>query len=637
MHERIKKIYTFIQQPWVISGFLLLIYIVTTGYKFGWDDQHVEIPLLKSLIDPALYPHDYYVESLKINFSSFFYPILAKLITINQIPTVYFSLFLVSRYFLIYFSYKLWLHISQNKLAAFCCLLNFLLVIRVDEFLYQTFSHQEFALGLIAGGIYFFFKERFILASFLFGITANIHGLYSLFPMIFLGTYLLLNTKKHSWSLLLKSSVTFLIMSAPFIVWVVKNRLNPNMAAHVPQSEWMPLFLLACPQNFALPFPTDPFIILTSLGHFIDATKIYLALTVLFLLNLLFNDLFRKNTKAIYYCLTAFGLLFIAVLFTSIFPIRFFLDLNLVRNTQYLLYLLSGYTTIMIIDNAEKRGAFFACLAALLLMFMKFTTVLLLFGAITLLFFMIFDTWRKKEKTLRSITIQIIAFIAFISSAILFIYRIHKIQFKPLTNIHAAIGIVFCISTYLFILFFNKKYSRLAQSLTKFFILIPLILFTYHHIVFHYQRHQEERYGKDFWELRRNWVDMQKFVQNNTPKNSILLVPHDIFMGGFRIHSERTIIASSRDCGIIGFDYGAAKEWHKRIADIESFRIVPEQKEYTQAITIAISKYHINYIVFLNLVAPQSSNQTFERIYHNKFFTLVKVKINNQKSNRLNF
>ena len=51
-----------------------------TSYKYGWDDQQLEIPLLKHLIDPTLYQGDYYVESLKQNFSSYFYPILAKLI-----------------------------------------------------------------------------------------------------------------------------------------------------------------------------------------------------------------------------------------------------------------------------------------------------------------------------------------------------------------------------------------------------------------------------------------------------------------------------------------------------------------------------------------------------------------------------
>ena len=41
---------------------LLLIFLATNGYIYGWDDQHLEIPLLKSLIDPTLYAGDYYVK-----------------------------------------------------------------------------------------------------------------------------------------------------------------------------------------------------------------------------------------------------------------------------------------------------------------------------------------------------------------------------------------------------------------------------------------------------------------------------------------------------------------------------------------------------------------------------------------------
>ena len=75
-----KKLRHSFQSPWVLAVLLLSIFLLTTGYKLGWDDQHLEIPLLKSLIDPSLYPGDYYVQSLKRNFSSYFYPVLARLI-----------------------------------------------------------------------------------------------------------------------------------------------------------------------------------------------------------------------------------------------------------------------------------------------------------------------------------------------------------------------------------------------------------------------------------------------------------------------------------------------------------------------------------------------------------------------------
>src|SRR3989338_6634577 len=99
---------TWLKNDWFVGLCLLAVFLATNGYTYAWDDQHLEIPLLKSLIDPALYPGDYYVESLKKNFLSLLYPLLARLISLEQIPAVYFFLYLLSRYFLFFWMYKLW-------------------------------------------------------------------------------------------------------------------------------------------------------------------------------------------------------------------------------------------------------------------------------------------------------------------------------------------------------------------------------------------------------------------------------------------------------------------------------------------------------------------------------------------------
>lgn len=176
---------------------VLLLFYMTNGYMFGWDDQHLEVPLLKSLIDESLYVGDYYVASLKKNFTSFFYPILAKIISVDQIEPAYFLLFLLSRYFMFFWMYQLWVSLSRDRLTAFLCLATFILMGRTDEFLYRTFSHQEFALAMIFAGIYLFYRDRFLLASALLGLSVNIHALYSLFPMIYVLVYLGITHRHH--------------------------------------------------------------------------------------------------------------------------------------------------------------------------------------------------------------------------------------------------------------------------------------------------------------------------------------------------------------------------------------------------------------------------------------------------------
>ena len=88
-----------LHNDWFAALILFVVFLAKNGYTYGWDDQHLEIPLLKALIDPSLYPGDYYVGSLKHAFPSLLYPLLAKIISIEQIPATYFVLFLISRYF----------------------------------------------------------------------------------------------------------------------------------------------------------------------------------------------------------------------------------------------------------------------------------------------------------------------------------------------------------------------------------------------------------------------------------------------------------------------------------------------------------------------------------------------------------
>ncbi len=141
---------------------------------------------------------------------------------------------------------------------------------------------------------------------------------------------------------------------------------------------------------------------------------------------------------------------------------------------------------------------------------------------------------------------------------------------------------------------------------------------------YHWERFKIERRGLGFWQLQREWEDMQKFVQRNTPVDALFLVPNDMEMGGFRILSERKIICCYRDCGIVGFDYKAGTEWQQRLADIEAFKVRADQP-IKPALIAALSKYRVKYIVFMRYYAPQSSVAELTQIYENGSFSLFKV------------
>lgn len=602
---------------------LSAIFFAVTGYYYGWDDQHLEIPLLKSLIDPTLYAGDYYIESLQKNFSSYFYPLLAKIIRVDQIPATYFCLYIVSRYFLFYWIYKLWLYLSQDKFKAFCCVLIFFLVTRVHEFLYRTFSHQEFALAIIFAGIYYFFKERFFLSSLLLGIAANIHALYSLFPFLFLELYLLTNIKKHGFKKLFASGVIFTITSLPFLLWTLKNRMEgTDPLTGLPAERWLSLFITACPQNFFYPqFPTIPFNkLFSSWQIFYYANESYLFLIGLFLLNVFFNPLFRNNKKAVVFCSGAFLLLGLCLIFTYIHPQRLFIDLNLSRNTQFLLFLLMGFTGLYVIDKIENQSILVAFIYGILFSLLKYNTSI---GIASIgLMIGVEQCLTGNRSPLKT------KLLYYASGAALILPCLYTVVF----TFHGS-QYQFFIRLFILVLFglliLQLGISSISLQKTnvwqrRMFIIIPLLIFFAQFSYYHSIKHKEETQGEGFWRLQRSWEDMQRFVRDHTPRDAMVLVPHDMEMGGFRIQSERKEVASYRDCGIIGFDFKAAQEWQRRISAIEPFRI-KISRPFDRAIKNAIVLYDANYIVFLRYAAPKNNTALLQKMYTNSDFSLYKV------------
>ncbi len=614
-----------IRSDWSAAFLLLAIFLGIKGYKFGWDDQHLEIPLLKGLIDKTLYVGDYYVESLKVNFVSYFYPLLARIITVSQIPAAYFTLYLISKYFLFFWVYKLWRHISQEKSIALMCTIIFMTFGRTPELLYRTFSHQEFSLAFIFAGIYFFFKERFILAAAILGIASNFHFLYSLFPMIYLGVYLVWQHRRHGWDAVLKSSAAFAIAALPIVIWIVRKNFliylnNPTIdESPIP---WQTIYKLACPQNFIF-FGITPEYMLTYFQTWLGVMISYFLLVALYLFNICFNGAFRANRKISSMVMTILTFLMTTYYFSYIHPSRFVLDLNLVRNTQFLYFFLMGYTTIFAIKSIDQGKiptmlvtAFFF---GLMVLNDHFAIVSLLAWALSLL---LIHNLTKPNQT-HKILIRAVTVLGLAVCGIAFFQLLRR----PEPLIRLAPTILFGLLFIAFVIYRIPKWDSHKSFIRRLFVMLPLIAVGVYLVNYHYRFALQETKGSGFWKLQREWEDMQRFVQANTPKDAMLLVPNDMEMGGFRILSERKIVCCYRDCGIVGFDYSAAIEWIKRLGEIKSFKVILEENgDFKQALFNAIVNYKTDYIVFMRYYAPKDGAIGFLRkIYENDSFALFQV------------
>jgi len=607
-----------LRNEFFIAFLLLVAYLLTNSYIYGWDDQHLEIPILKHLIDPSLYKGDYYVESLTKYFTSWLYPVLAKFITIKQIPTAYLVLFLISRYFMFYWVYRLWLFISGSCFAAVSATLMFFLLGRTEEFLYRSFCHEEFSFMFMFAGLYFFYRERYLLAALIFGLGVDTHAIYNLFPMLYMSAFLLF-CHPQRFKLIIQTSICFIITSLPFLLWQIPISLSREVAHPVPAQEWIPMYYLCCPQNFLF---SDTLLkdVLGNIHVWWDKCAAYLLLTGLFIFYLLFNPKFRRDHKVHAIVGVSWALIGVVYYFDYIHPSRFVLDLNLVRVEQFVRFFMMGYTTIWAVEQIQSQRPWLALGAAALVTATGVTdlTALCCLGIVVIIYSI--DSIVQSPKSWKAAGLMILCFAAFILVYAL-IGELKNYAYLPLLWKKFMWVVAAMVAVFVLLLFRLQ-----ALWLKRLLIIIPLTGAFVSFCTFHYNYLQVKNHGTGFWQLQRNWEDMQRYVRDHTPKDALLLTPYNMDMGGFRIHSERKVLVCYRDCGIVGFDYPAAVEWQKRIKDIEDFKVYTD-KPVQQAVLTAIIKYKVDYIVFMRYYAPKEDNAVLKKIYENEAFSLFQVLI----------
>jgi hypothetical protein len=553
------------QNDFFLAFLFLVAYLCTNSYIFAWDDQHLEIPLLQRLIDPTLYKGDYYVEGLVKNFSSYLYPILARIISTDQIQPTYIILFLIARFWMFYWVFRLWNFIAKDRFAASMAVLMFFLMGRTEEFLYRTFSHQEFSYMFMFAGFYYFYKERFLVAAIWLGIGANFHAIYNLFPFAYMIVYLLLFNKNRV-VLISKSMIAFILFALPFLYWQIPHSLHRDVANIPKVAEWLPLYLIACQQNFIF-WTSTLNEALQNIPFILVRLEPYLYLLGLYAFLMLVEKKVRDDKKLLSVVLVSYAFIMITYFFSYVHPSRFIIDLNLLRNEQFVRFMLMGYLTIWAYRIIVSAKPLVALLVTAIFMIIGFGTVFQ------------------------------------------FVPRFMQYKFS-------IIAILACT-----VIIFIKPQLKHLQ---KYFIAIILLSSFVNYSIYHYYYLQMRSQGTGLWQMHRNWVDMQKYVRAHTPKDSVIMTPYDTEYGGFRIYSQRRVLVCYRDCGIIGFDYPAILEWDQRIKDIKGFQMyvnaVPQE-----AILKGILKYKVDYIVFMNYYQPNEVNPIIKKLYQNEVFSLYEV------------
>jgi len=113
---------------------------------------------------------------------------------------------------------------------------------------------------------------------------------------------------------------------------------------------------------------------------------------------------------------------------------------------------------------------------------------------------------------------------------------------------------------------------------------------------------------------QREWDQLQFWIRDNTPKDSLILTPPH--RNGFRVHSQRAIVAEIKDGSSGLYSYPFALEWQRRISQLH-----PLPTKSTTEISQISKQYGADYLVtFRDFPHP-----SFTSVFQTETFIIYKL------------
>ncbi|MEQ8755736.1 MAG: DUF6798 domain-containing protein [Coleofasciculus sp. G1-WW12-02] len=182
--------------------FIVSASLIAYSYKFPSSNNLIEVPPVLSLLNPELYPKDFYVQdTLQITPRYYYQYLIYFTARVGLgLPLTYFFYYLISFSSFVLGLYALGKRFGHATLSA--TVLAFLGLVAVDGTIgYVSLFRSEpipaiFAMGLTIWGIYFCFSKRWILGYLFFGLACMIQFLVGILPGGLMAPLLILEAKK---------------------------------------------------------------------------------------------------------------------------------------------------------------------------------------------------------------------------------------------------------------------------------------------------------------------------------------------------------------------------------------------------------------------------------------------------------
>ncbi|MFA6259875.1 MAG: DUF6798 domain-containing protein [Bacteroidia bacterium] len=262
-----------ISQP-VYAFALAVMYILYYGYLFNTGDLAEHLPQVYRLLDPELYPGDFFLTQFDQTF------------TVREywIRLVYFCSLVIGVEWFCFIAYLIcvwltilaWIHITHrithNFIASLIAPLLIFFAFKSftvggNQFLENVFSSSIVAEALASWGFLFWLKGKPKAASALWGLACLMQLLVGLqWMMIFVVVEIILNRKSESIKTLLQSGLIFLLCASPMLIPIVYRQFLVTYPANEMQEFYRLLYFQRAPWHY-IPhlFPRNDYVRLTLL------------------------------------------------------------------------------------------------------------------------------------------------------------------------------------------------------------------------------------------------------------------------------------------------------------------------------------------------------------------------------------
>jgi uncharacterized protein DUF6798 len=329
-----------------VLGVIIKMFYFNT-YMYGIYDHAINIPFVKSYINPELYPNDLLIEQ-KRYYMSFFWSLFAKLQILFEIELslLFFIVYVLSLAFLFFAAYRLSFYLINNHLAAF-------IIVLLVSFKHEliggantidvNFTVRMFTLPMLLLALELFFKMKYRVAYFLIGISFLLHPLSAIYLFLLLFVpYIDQVVRIKSWQASMPMAIFFLTISPIFI----KKWLNP-LPISMPffaDDNWLYLLSIRSAHHV---FPSN-----WSWGLWVST----LVLIFLFLLST--KDLSDpKKRRNLYQIGLGFLILFFSGwFFSEVLPVTTIIQFQLFRSSKFLFYLSLILAVGALFNSAKKSN-----------------------------------------------------------------------------------------------------------------------------------------------------------------------------------------------------------------------------------------------------------------------------------------